>query len=465
MSSALEQLYAKSPAFVQNIGVSFYGLKIYRREYGRKFERLLAEFDQRQWFTREQLVEYQAERLRALINHCYEHVPYYRRRMDERKLKPLDIKAVVDIAKLPSLTRDEIRTHFDELVADNVDRSKLILGHTSGTTGSPLEFYYDSYTCLVKNAADWRQKRLAGINPGDRMAFFLGRVVVPIAQSKPPFWRKNWLLNHTFFSSFHMSPQNLATYIEQLKSLNPSAVEGYPSTMFIIASYLNSIHQTLPVKAAFTSSETLFPHQREAIEKAFDCRLFDFYGMAERVVFATECEAHQGRHINDDFGITEIMASDGQPAQAGEMGRIYATGLHNYAMPLVRYVTSDITALKATQCSCGRSFPLMEDITTKAEDIITTLDGRYISSSILTHPFKPMHMIEESQIIQEDPGHVRIKIVRRPDYQDKDSQHLLNELGKRLGEGMKIEIEFVDSIERTKNGKFRWVISKVPLKF
>ncbi|HVP06633.1 MAG TPA: hypothetical protein VMS71_02235, partial [Candidatus Acidoferrum sp.] len=418
-----------------------------------------------QWFTREQLKEYQDERQRMLVNHCYERVPYYRDLMTKNKLKPSDLRSVDDLAKLPPLTRDDIRTHLHEMVADNIDHSRLILGHTSGTTGSPLEFYYDAYTCLIKNVADWRQKRTAGINPGDRMAFFLGRVVVPITQTKPPFWRKNWLLNHLFFSSFHMSPSNLAIYAQQLKSFRPAAVEGYPSTMFIIASYLLSTNQTFPLKAAFTSSETLFPHQREAIEKAFECKLYDFYGMAERVVFATECEAHKGRHLNEDFGITEVMSADGSPAKPGEMGRICATGLHNFAMPLLRYVTSDITALKTSPCSCGRQFPLMEDITTKDEDIITTLDGRYISSSILTHPFKPMHMIEESQIIQEDRDHIRIKIVRRPDYQDKDSEHLLSEFRKRVGEGMKVEIEFVNSIERTKTGKFRWVISKVPLKF
>jgi len=107
----------------------------------------------------------------------------------------------------------------------------------------------------------------------------------------------------------------------------------------------------------------------------------------------------------------------------------------------------------------------MEDVTTKAEDIITTKDGRYISSSILTHPFKPMHSIAESQIIQEDREHIRIKIVTRSSYQDKDTSYLIEEMKKRVGGDMEVEIEFVDQIPRTKAGKFRWVISKVPLEF
>jgi phenylacetate-CoA ligase len=317
----------------------------------------------------------------------------------------------------------------------------------------------------VKNVADWRQKRWAGVNPGDKIAFFLGRVVVPISRKKAPFWRTNWILKHKFFSSFHLSDENINAYIQELERFKPVALEGYPSTVYIIARFLLSRNKTLPLKAAFTSSETLFPQQREAIEKAFECELFDFYGLAERVMFATECAAHEGHHLNMDFGITEIVDKDDNPVKRGQLGRIIATGLHNFGMPLIRYKTSDITSLKKQECSCGRNFPLMEDVTTKAEDIITTYDGRFISSSILTHPFKPMHNIAESQIIQEDLKNIRIKIVRLPSYAEEDTEYLIGEMGKRLGKDMEIHIEFVDSIPRTDAGKFRWVISKVPLEF
>jgi len=108
---------------------------------------------------------------------------------------------------------------------------------------------------------------------------------------------------------------------------------------------------------------------------------------------------------------------------------------------------------------------MMENVTTKAEDIITTKDGRYISSSILTHPFKPLHSIAESQIIQEDRDHITVKIVRRENFTPADEQFLLTELKKRLGEGIELRLEYVTEIPRTSAGKFRWVISKVPLEF
>jgi phenylacetate-CoA ligase len=465
MNKLITQIYDSSPALLQNLFVSLYGLKIYRREYGRQLSRELELFDRRAWLSAAELREFQNERLRLLIRYSYEHVPYYRKVMDERGLKPGDIETVDDLLRLPILTRADVHNNRKALTARGFKPSQLIVGHTSGTTGSPLTFYYDKRVCLIKNVVDWRQKRWGGINPGDRVAFFLGRVVVPITRNKVPFWRHNWLVNHLFFSSFHMSPGNMDAYVEQLYRFRPLAVEGYPSTMYIIASYLLSQNKTYPAKAVFTSSETLHPQQREVIEAAFETKLFDFYGVAERVAFGAECNKHGGKHLNTDFGIYEILDKNEQPVTDGELGRLVATGLHNLAMPLIRYKTDDVTSLKPVPCSCGRGFPLMSDVTTKAEDIITTRDGRYVSSSILTHPFKPLHGVAESQIVQEDREHIVVKIIKGPTYQDKDTTYLIRELKSRVGEDMDVQVEFVDSIPRTKAGKFRWVVSRVPLEF
>jgi phenylacetate-CoA ligase len=243
------------------------------------------------------------------------------------------------------------------------------------------------------------------------------------------------------------------------------AIEGYPSTISVLAGYLNKRNLKFPLKAAFTSSETLLPNQRQAIERAFECKLFDFYGMAERVVFATECGLHSGKHLNVDFAVTEILSKNNEPASQGQIGRIVATGLHNWAMPLIRYQTSDVTVSKAILCQCGRRFPLIADITTKDDDIVTTPDGRYISSSILNAVTHNFTTIEEHQIVQEDRSHLVMKIVKSPTYTESDSALLKKYLQEVMGSEMQIDLEFVSSIPRTNTGKFRWVISKVPLEF
>jgi phenylacetate-CoA ligase len=364
---------------------------------------------------------------------------------------------------MPILTREDVKKNFHQLIARNYKPSDLILGRTSGTTGSPLQFFYDKQICLIKNVFDWRQKRIAKVNPGEKMAFWGGRVIVPLSAKKPPFWRMNRIMNQMFFSSFHLSKDSFDAYLRKLRHFAPVAIEGYPSTMYLVASLLLDRGETLPLRAVFTSSETMLAQHRETIERAFQCRLFDFYGLAERTIFATECEEHSGHHINMDFGITEILDNNGFPVPAQKLGHIISTGLHNWGMPLIRYKLGDVTVIKDKACSCGRAFPLMDDITTKSEDIITTRDGRFISSSILTHPFKPLRGIAESQIVQEDRENIIVKIVKRPLYTQRDSLYLIEKLKERVGQDMNVEIEFVDIIPRTKAGKFRWVISKVPL--
>mgnify|MGYP000340819043 CR=1 FL=1 len=458
-------LYQKAPNWLQTLLLNTHAFNLHRRRYNKTFWKLMDEFKKNERLTKQEIEEYQNGKLRSLIKHAYENVPFYKERMENIKLLPTDIKDQKDLYKLPILSREDVRSNFKKLQATDHSRNKLILGHTSGTTGSPLEFFWDNKVEIIHHIADWRQKIWAGLEFSDRYASLQGRVIVPIERRRPPFWKTNYINNQLFLSSFHLQKKNIPYYIDKLISYKTNAIEGYPSTLYILAKHLLSNNTVLPLKAALTSAETLFPAQRRTIEAAFQCKVFDFYGMAERVVYASECDRHEGHHLNLDYGITEILDANNEHVPPEKVGRIVATGLWNYGMPLIRYMTSDTTALSSKKCSCGRVFPLMEDVTTKDEDIVTTTDGRLISSSVLTHPFKPMHNIEESQIIQEDLSNITVKIVKKKTYSDEDSLQLKMALKERLGDDVNINLEFVEFIPRTKNGKFRWVISKVPLEF
>lgn len=436
-------------------------LELYAERYGDKFWKVYNEFDKLQWVSESEIEEYQLEKLKELVHYSYKYVPYYYEVMQDNKVHPDDIKELDDIKKLPVLTRDAVRNNYRKLLSVKYPSYLLRTGHTSGTTGSPLDFHYDIKTCVVHHAADWRQKNCAGLRYGDPYASIQGRVIVPFTQDNPPFWRENYINKQIFLSSFHLNEINLPYYFDKLQKGNIKFIEGYPSTLYILALYLNKGGESFPMRAVLTSSETLFDYQRKAIEKAFACKIFDFYGMAERVVFATQCSEHKGHHLNLDYGITEFLDSNGQPVERGQMGKLVATSLHNYAMPFIRYSTNDASSLMSEKCSCGRCFPLMDDIATKEESIITLPDGRLVSPSVLTHPFKPMHNILESQIIQEDIDQITVKVVKNQRYTKVDEEKLLSGFTERIGNQMKVRIEYVDSIPRTKNGKLKWVISKV----
>lgn len=461
--SGLQAIYDRAPYWLQHVMLNIYAFGIHRERYGKQFVRAFDELQQTQWYSPDQIHQFQTERLQKLVWHAYNTVPFYHDLYDKHCVHPEAIKELRDISLLPLITREDVRAAGERLISSGYSLRELIHGHTSGTTGSPLSFYWDKNTCMYTNAVDWRQKLWAGILYGDKIALLLGRTVVATDKVKPPFWQHDRIHNMLWLSSFHLSEMHLPHYVKKLRQYRPGAIEGYPSTIYILARYLQKIGETLPVKAVFTSSETLLPLQRSVIEEQFEAPVFDFFGMAERMAFATQCaEAHE-YHLNFEYAVNEVVDSTGNNLEEGKEGYLVGTSLLNYGMPFIRYRTSDVTTIDTEQCSCGRHMPRFRGVTTKDEDIVVTPEGKLVSSSVLTHPFKPLDAVRESQIVQEQSDILQIKIVRREDYCESDSTHLIEALRERVGPTMRIELDFVESIPRSTSGKFRWVISKVPL--
>ncbi len=466
MNRYAAEIYRRVPIWGQNLLLNGYTALLERERYGGRFPEFKTLLARTEWLSRTELEAYQDERLRAIVTHAYETVPFYRRRFEQCKLTPRDIRGRDDLPKIPVLTRDEIRTHYDELRSSTVSRRALKTGHTSGTTGTPLTVGYDHDTIGMTYAVFDRHYRWAGLEMGrrgDRIAVARGNVIVPLAQQTPPFWRLNTRQNQILLSSFHLSPATLPMYFDALAKFKPAVLDGYPSTLYVLAKYLRTRGETFPLKAAVTSSETLYDFQREVIEERFACRVFDYYALAERMAFSGECNRHEGHHIAMEYGLAEILDADGRPVPRGTVGRLVGTSLHNTAMPLIRYVTTDMTAVLETPCSCGRGLDLMEDVTTKAEDLLTLPDGRLISPSVLTHPFKPLDCIEGSQIVQTAPDAVTIRIVAGAAYSQAHTDHLIHEFRLRLGDKVKVDVQMLDRLDISPSGKFKWVISHVPL--
>lgn len=466
MESRLKPLYDQLPAALQNLALTAVSARLHQERYGGDFATRKAFLEKSQWFGEDQLHAYQSEQLQAIIRYAHAKVPYYTRLMHEHGIAPADIRTPEDLAGFPLLTKDDIKRNFNDLLSTDFSLATVAKGHTSGTTGSPLEICYDpgvmrmNYAMLDRQYS-WAHTKLAAF--GDRVAVIRGNVVVPLNQRKPPFWRINYLHRQLLLSSFHLTPENINAYIAELRRFRPKVLDGYPSTVYVLAKHLRNIGATLPLHAVLTSSETLFDFQRETIEASFQCRVFDYFGAAERVVFAAECDHHEGHHLASEFGISEILDGDGKAVSAGMLGKLVATTLHNRAMPLIRYVTNDMTALRAGRCSCGRALPLIDDVATKAEDLLTLRDGRLISPSVLTHPFKPLTSIAASQVVQEDLDTVVVKVVPTAQFSAQDEQQLIAGLTERLGANVTVRVERVTELERTRSGKFKWVISKVRL--
>ena len=154
MTSWAQNLYLNSPRFLQTAFLNLYALHLHRQGFGKRFENLLRWFEETERWSSAEWGLYQEEKLRLLIRHAYETVPFYRERMQASKLVPSDIRSLADLPQMPLLTKEDIKKNIEAMISSKYKKHDLVHGHTSGTTGSPLDVYYDKGMVLINNAVD-----------------------------------------------------------------------------------------------------------------------------------------------------------------------------------------------------------------------------------------------------------------------------------------------------------------------
>ena len=424
---------------------------------------ILSELEKSQWWGRQKIIELQEQRLKNLLQYSYEKVPYYRRVFDERRLTPGDIVHNGQLVKLPVLTRQIIRSHFDEIAARNFPQRERVKLATGGSTGEPLLFYStwrDHKDICI--ASRQRASSAIGFELGDKNASI--RNVYPAESRADRFWRAPIRF---FDRSLPISVADMGEEsLRRLEAFQPAVITGYPSPIEQLARIIQARGATsLRPRVIVTGAEQLFDHQRELFRQVFGCDTYDFYGAVEEHLIAFECKEHAGYHIAAENVFVEIVDAEGMPLPPGEEGRILITNLHNYAMPLIRYDIGDLGTSSDIDCPCGRGLPLLSSIGGRILDTVSTRHKGRIPGLSLYRVFRSLAYegVEQCQIVQESPGRVVIKLVAGPGGQRRNIEELtemiVREYQDILGEDMEIAVEFVDRIATTAGGKRRFIIS------
>ena len=440
-----------------NLGITLNGVRyLLVKRFAAPYKKFKKELESSQWSSAEELRALQEERLRNIIHHAYETVPYYRCIFDQRGIKPHHIEHVEDLEKLPILEKEDVRNHCQELVSRKARRTFLYKCHTSGTTGKPLTLYRDLSNVAYEHALLRRQWSWAGLKIRDLYATLKGELVVPSETRKPPFWRFNRAENKLVMSSYHLSESNADAYVNALYKYKPVGIEGYPSSVFALAHFMKNLGVSYSAKAVLTSSETLLNEHRELIQKVFQCPVFDYYGMAERVMAIHTCE-HGRYHIIQEYGIAEFAAIENGNSN-GER-EVIGTALNNYAMPLIRYRVGDVVKPSSASCPCGRAYPVVDHIIGRKDDYVITPTGKLFGR--LDHIFKGAQHIVEAQIVQSRANGIVLKIVPDAQFSQDDGAYVVNKARRRFGNEMDVILQQVTSIPRGGRGKFRAVVSEV----
>jgi phenylacetate-CoA ligase len=427
------------------------------------------ELKKSQWLSPAQMRELQERKLRRLVHHAYHHVGYYREVMEERGLKPADITTLEDLGKLPLLDKDQVREslYFD-LLSDNHDKRRILKVTTSGSTGEPFVCYADQHQLEIRWAATLRSLEWTGWRFGDRQARLWHQT---IGMSWHQVLRERvdaWLSRRIFIPAFEMSERDVDRAVQRLRRHQPALIDGYAECFNFLAEYTRS-HPALGIspRGIISSAQVLPEESRASIEEAFRTRVFDKYGSREFSGIAYECEAHEGHHVVGESYLVEIL-TDGRPAPPGELGEVVVTDLNNLCMPFIRYRIGDLAVAvdPALPCPCGRSLPRLGRIEGRVQSMIVGADGHVVPGSLFPHLFKDYDFVmRQFQVLQEAPGSVRLKVVKAPRFDQSVFAEALAILRRYLGEGTRIDVEFVDHIPMVRTGKRQVSVSKVKIDF
>lgn len=300
-----------------------------RKPKGRRRLPYLRFLRKTEWWSLEQLKELQLKRLRSLLSHAYSNVPYYRKIFNKLTITPGDIKAANDLIKLPILTKADVRNNIEDMIAKNYKKKDLFLNATGGSTGEPLHFYTDRIVGAWNMATAYRAWQWSGYNIGDKIAYIWGapQDVSPHRRLKGKV--RDALFQTKMLDAFNITEDTLHKFIREMRRFRPKVINAYASVAYMVARYLleKGIKDIRP-KAVLTTAEMLYDEQRETVEKAFSCPIYDYYSGRDTTLQATECSHHSGYHMSVETTVVEFIRN-GQPVTLGE----YVLIKPNFVMP------------------------------------------------------------------------------------------------------------------------------------
>jgi len=426
------------------------------RSLGPVYRKFLAE-------DRERTAEHEvAERLRSLLQHAAANVPFY-----ESSLRGLATEVETDpvgaLRLLPPLTKETIRTRFADLCSADLSKRRTYEQTSGGSTGEPVRLVQDMHFRDRDNAVQMLISTWTGWKPGEREVVILGSEREILERGIGLQARvSNRLMRRTYFNAFQMSPEAMAACLDDLDRDPPRLIRGYAQSINDLATFAQQEEIAVARQHAIISSAgMLYPAMRERIEAVFGCRVFDQYGSREVSGIGAQCGHGQALHVLPWMNFVEVVDEDGNAVEPGVEGQVLVTSLCNYAMPLIRYEIGDRAVLVPDDeppCPCGRGGQRIAKVLGRTIDTFKALDGSLVSGSYFNHLLFFRPGITRFQVVQREPALVVFRFVAATPLPDEELTEIVRDTQAVMGEGCKVEFDFVDEISPSPSGKYRYMI-------
>ncbi len=407
-------------------------------------------------WDRARIEEYQFDQVRRTLLQAEARCPFYQRRFREAGFRPAAITEVSGLAACPTLSKSDLLAHREEIVATGSRARDRLYVTTGGSTGVPVGFYLERGVSRPKEQAflevQWKR---AGYFDGARLAVLRGHVTSPRVRGEISSYdaTRDWLM----LSSTLLTEQRLPEYLAALERFEPDLLHAYPSAALQLADLLDRTGRAwqLPLRAVLCGSERLTPPQKRVLERVFGCRVFRWYGHAERVVLAAEGARDDTFFFWPQYGLAEF----GPPDQDG-LCEVIGTSFHNHAFPLVRYRTGD----RVRPADPGRRptelpWAAISEVAGRDQEYLVALGGRRVSLTAFNMHDRTFDEIVSVQFFQDRPGRAELRYVAGPRFDPSQLPHIEAGIRRKLGDDFEVELRSVRETEKTSRGKHRWLVS------
>ena len=421
--------------------------------------RYMKEFKASQFLSSKELDELSFIRMKKILEYSYQNVKFYKNLFDAHGVNPSNVQAPADLQSFPVLEKHHIQDNLKLLVAKKSRMEDLILDRTGGSTGAPIEYYFNKKRTRSIMAATWRHNGFVDWHIGDKTAILWGA-----SRDIPKVTMKRRLRNllidrNMFFNTAGFQPREMIDFDKQLKRFRPKVIQAYANSIGLFAQYFKEkgIRPFSP-QAIVTSAEVLTPENRKLIEDTFSAPVFNRYGSREFGVIASECKRRDGLHVMQEGLYIEVI-KEGRHLEEGETGELIVTDLLNFAMPFIRYRIGDAACWKQGNCRCGRGLRRLSNIAGRTTEFLLGADGRLCSGAALTVALAAERpSLGQIQLEQNEQNRIICRIAPKKGHVTftEDKKYLIQKVKQYLGDGTLVDFEIVPRIEHEPSGKYRF---------
>jgi phenylacetate-CoA ligase len=443
-------------------GWKYYRFFLWSRYLDHRFQSLSAE----------QIQRGQLAKLRRIVRHAQQNVPFYRDLYGALPFDAGDIKSFDDFRRLPVVTKEDLRRNFPDRIVYGIGRAAPAdFGRSSGTTGESVQFVRQAswkknhyYGLLMLHR--WRMSPRTGelqtpqcttttCSIDDRRATLEDKIRGMLIRTR----LNSYIYLPTSADIFTEEPEFFAKLEELLTHYKAEFLYGASNYVGQFARHLLSQKRTLPMKGVVCSSELLLASVEAEIAQAFACPVYNHYACSEIPGVADECR--EGRwHVRSDTTYVELTC-EGRPAVKGELGGLLVTDLDNYRMPLIRYDVGDLGVESPEACPCGRHNMALLGVEGRRGDAWRNAQGQLVSAAAISRAAHRAGIAGRYQLVQASASRATLTWMDAPADTAPVAQALSAELEKLLGAATRVEIRRARSIAPERSNKYRLIFSQL----